>query len=394
MTLIIEGGWIEDGVLRTSSLWAPGTDVRDQLWRIIARLRDISSFSHLERYGHPFGFRLEDLVTLKIRLRDDADASEVGRLLRRVVSPACAITFETSSLLPAEASLAVEGTFQAPNGVRARNQVRRDADSGRIRVEAFELHVVEHCNLSCAHCCNMSPYLDAHLMTVEEVDAQCRQMAKHLHADVFKIMGGEPLLHPNITEILHAIRASGIGDIVRLFTNGLLLHRMPDAFWAALDQLTISDYSSAPVKPAHLADVEEKARNFDVVLNVKRVDRFSQVMSPNRESDPAKVQATYDSCWLRDRCLIVRGGAFFKCTRAAYFREFQERIEVTAPETDPAAVVATDGVPIDAPDFGERLLAHLNATEPMGACRYCLGSSGPMVPHTQLSRIDVRRGRL
>ena len=46
---------------------------------------------------------------------------------------------------------------------------------------------------------------------------------------------------------------------------------------------------------------------------------------------------------------------------------------------------------MDAPDFVPRALAYLNAPEPLAACRYCLGAAGPLVPHTQLTRREVRR---
>ena len=219
-------------------------------------------------------------------------------------------------------------------------------------------------------------------------------MAQHLAVDVFKIMGGEPLLHPRITDVLRAIRHSGISQVVRLFTNGLLLHRMDDAFWQALDQLTISSYASAPVKRELLDEYRDKARRFDVILNVKPVDQFSQVMAGARNDDDAAVQKTYDACWLRDRCLIVRNGRFFKCTRAAYFAEYQARIAVEGPHPDPAAVVTADGIAVDAPDLDARLLAYMNAPAPLQSCRYCLGSSGPLVPHTQLTRHMIKQGQL
>lgn len=266
--------------------------------------------------------------------------------------------------------------------------------AGRLHVEAFELHVVEHCNLRCAHCCNMSPYLDARVLSVDDVARQCTKMAQHLAVDVFKIMGGEPLLHPDITGVLRAIRQSRISNVIRLFTNGLLLRAMDDDFWRALDQLTISSYSSAPVKPELLDEYTDKARRFDVIVNVKPVDSFSQVMAGGRRDDDAAVQATYDACWLRDRCLIVRDGRFFKCTRAAYFAEYQARIAVDNRHPDPRAAVEKDGLPVDAPELDMQLAGYMNSPAPLEACRYCLGSSGPLVPHTQLTKKMIAAGQL
>ena len=376
--------------LITGAITGAGAALGEEVRAAIQRLRELTGLQNLEPHGLDFGFRLEDLLELRVH-HGAVDRAEHERQLRRHVAPDCRLDF-TRAAPGGGASFAFESVLQKRSGESRRPIYRRE--NGRVRVEAFELHVVEHCNLRCAHCCNMSPYLDRHFMSVEEVDAQCRRMAAHVKADVFKIMGGEPLLHPQITEILIALRATGISDVIRLFTNGLLLARMPDDFWRALDHLTVSDYSSAPVRADHLALIREKARAFDVILNVKPVDRFNRVMSRERAADGAAIQATYDECWLRHRCLIVRGGAFFKCTRAAYFKEFQERLDLPEPDRDAARTRDGDGVPLDAPDFAERLVAYLNDARPLGACRYCHGSSGPLEPHTQLTRLDVRRGRL
>ncbi len=366
-----------------------GVDVGEALDAALAELRTLSSREQLRADGIDVGFRIEDLLELEVWVPGEDRDAVVARL-RRILRPAARIVLRSA------AQLRLRGTFAERGGAMTRTRYAMEA--GRVRVEAFELHVVEHCNLRCAHCCNMSPYLDDKTLSVAEIDAQLRGLAQHLHADVFKIMGGEPLLHPDITEILRVIPRTGIADTVRLFTNGLLLKQMRDDFWEALDHLTVSSYASAPVKPAHLDELRAKARRFGVILNVKQVDQFSEVMCSHRraEDDPV-TQATYDACWLRDRCLVVRGGRFFKCTRAAYVRELKERITLTGVPYDEGEAErrwAGDGVPLTAPDLAATLLTYMNDPRPLDACRACRGSSGDLVPHTQLTRRQIEAGHL
>ncbi len=367
-----------------------GTAVRDAL----ARLRAYTARGTLVALDPSLdlGFRVEDARAVEVRYsaRSPDDAAEIVRQLRRILPARC-----TLALLPTDqaAPLLLDAHFAERDGSIVREPYVHTAD-GRLQVEAFELHVVEQCNLRCAHCCNMSPYLDDRVLAVAEIEAQCTHMARHLSVDVFKVTGGEPLLHPDITGVLTAVRRSGIAPVVRLFTNGLLLHQMDDAFWQALDQLTISNYASAPVKRAQLDEVARKARAFDVLVNVKPVAEFNQVMASCRHQSDAAVQAVYDACWLRDRCLIVRKGRFFKCTRAAYFGELQARIQIDEPHASPATIVAADGVALDDPHFDDRLLAYMNDPTPLGACQYCHGTSGALLPHAQLTRAQVRSGRL
>lgn len=357
------------------------------LERLLAALRHASSHAELSAHGVEGPFRVEDLVTVVVTMAD-AELAPAARWLRRRLAR------DTEIEVRGGDGPRVTATF-ARRGARPTSQRQRyEQVAGRVRVEAFELHVVEHCNLRCTACCNMSPYLAEHTLSVAEIASMCESMAAHLDVDVFKIMGGEPLLHPQIAEVLQAVRRSGISETVRLFTNGLLLHTMRDDFWAALDELTISNYTSAPVKPALLADARAKARAFDVVLNIKPVAEFSEVMRGEREDDPAEVQRTYEGCWLRHRCMVVRRGKFYMCTRAAYAEEFHRDLLHGAHPDDLAAARAGDGVPLTTPDLGEAIFAYLNRREALASCRFCHGGAGPLAPHTQLAGADVRAGRL
>lgn len=362
-----------------------GEDVATAIDVAWSALREASSRQAMRERGVDRGYRVEDVVAIAARVVRSEDEAWVAAWLARRL-PEARIEIALGTRLTLAAAFAPRVGF-AP----ARSRYAVEAD-GRVRVEAFELHVVEHCNLRCASCCNMSPLVAERTLTVAETEAMCRRMAAVMVADVFKIMGGEPLLHPDITGVLEAVRGVGIGARVRLFTNGLLLPSMKPAFWEALDELTISSYASAPVKPAILALSRQRARELGFVLNVKEVSEFSQVLSPRYERDEAAVLRTFSRCWLRHRCLIVRDRRFYMCTRAAYAGDFLARV---AHEPLPEGVEldrSDDGVPIDAPDLTERLLAYLNRDEALGACRYCFGGDGASEPHVQLRKKEIAAG--
>ena len=336
-------------------------------------------------HGLDVGFRLEDCLAVSAGVPHGVEKTAVRAWLARRMPDAASVTVVTSKQLTLAAVLLASD----PKATTYERQ--RD---GRVRVQAFELHVTEHCNLRCANCCNMSPLVARRSHTVQEIAALCERMARVLVADVFKIMGGEPLLHPDVAGVLRAVRASGIGDRVRLFTNGLRLGRVPDEFWEALDELTISSYSSAPVRPAIMDMARERALRHGFVLNIKQVTEFSHVLSPAYIEDDQVVQRTYDNCWLRHRCLIVRGGKFYMCTRAAYAADFSERALHTPPPPDWHEERENDGIDLDAPELETKLEAYLNRTEPLAACRFCFGGDGATETHYQLTGEETRRGVL
>jgi hypothetical protein len=375
---------LQDGNLLACTSAKEGS-LHQRLTAAVERLREMSSRESVRKLGLDRGFRLEDVTAALLTLPDDADAAQAESFLRRRLP-------REATLRIARGDFSFKASFAARiGGAPARQRYAREQD-GRLRVEAFELHVTEHCNLRCANCCNMSPLVAEHFLSVEETRALCERMSQVLIADVFKIMGGEPLLHPDIAGVLKAVRSTSIGDRVRLFTNGLLLPSMIDAFWETLDELTISDYSSAKLKPAVLELAHERAARHGFVLNVKPVREFSQVLSPRFRHDDGQVRETFERCWLRHRCLIVRGGRFYMCTRAAYAADFlAHAAHDAAPEGFDRA---GDGIALDSPELVAQLESYLNRTEPLAACRFCFGSDGAVERHYQLKRSEVREGVL
>lgn len=359
-----------------------------QLADLLDAVRAASTKPEAQKLGAAEGFRIEDVSHARLAAPPAIDAQVLRAWLGRRLPAGAEIVVDSRPGPLALAMALRPRTGFAPDRVR----YQRQAD-GRVRVEAFELHPVEHCNLRCGNCCNMSPLVPKRWLSESEVLELAQKMASALVADVVKIMGGEPLLHPHITGVIRALRSSGVGDRVRLFTNGLLLASMDDDFWASLDELTISNYASAPVKPATLALARQKAKEHDIVLNIKPVDTFSQVLSPHYEPSDERTQRTFERCWLRHRCLVVRGRTFTMCTRAAYADEFLKFAQHEAPH-DAHFDRSNDGIDIDAPQLAASLEAYLNRSQPLAACRYCLGGDGATEPHHQLSRAEVTRGVL
>jgi hypothetical protein len=380
---------LRDGNLLACVVAPAAAGLPERLTAALEQLREASARESVRKLGLDRGYRLEDLTAAELRLPPEDDASVAEAFLRRRLPREAQLRIARGT-----GPLALAAAFAARiGGAPSRDRYAREAD-GRLRVEAFELHVAEHCNLRCANCCNMSPLVPERFLSLEETRALCERMSRVLIADVFKIMGGEPLLHPDIAGVLRAVRSTTIGDRVRLFTNGLLLPAMTDAFWEALDELTISDYTSARLKPAVLELAHARAVRHGFVLNVKPVREFSQVLSPRFRRDDAQVRSTFERCWLRHRCLIVRGGRFYMCTRAAYAEDF---LAHAAHDEVPAGMPfdrSRDGIPLDAPDLVSELEEYLNRSEPLAACRFCFGSDGAVEAHYQLKRAEVRGGLL
>jgi sulfatase maturation enzyme AslB (radical SAM superfamily) len=113
-------------------------------------------------------------------------------------------------------------------------------ENGKVATRSLEAHIVDHCNLRCAACCSLSPHLPRWNVDPGDLVGELALAKRAVAPTWFKLVGGEPLLHPRLLECIEAGRASGIAQIVSVTTNGFLLPRQPVDFWRLIDALTIS----------------------------------------------------------------------------------------------------------------------------------------------------------
>lgn len=362
-------------------------EVHDQLYQAMHNLRILGSQFNLKQYGIHYGFALEDIAMMRVYYKQETDKAFLQRFVPRFLSPSCVLSFVQADLYMPELLVQLEAVYIKKGETETGVQPKYVLEGQQIRTESFEVHVAEHCNLKCRDCCNVSPFNAKKIISIEEIKEICAFVKTHLRPDVFKVAGGEPTLHPQLDELLQVIKASGAAPVVRVVSNGLLLHRMTDVFWQHIDQLTISNYISAPVKPALLQQIKDKARQYEVVLNIKYVEQFNEIFVEEPIQDKERIQEIYNDCWMRHRCLIVRNGTFYKCTRAAYMDEFLERKHKNV-VAGTSTYSQEDGIAITEPSFTRLALDYLNDAAPLYSCEYCLGVSGNLRENVQLKRLE------
>ena len=253
----------------------------------------------------------------------------------------------------------------------------------KVRLFGVEYNLTEHCNLSCYHCDHASPLMPKKFASLEEYERDIRAISEAVHVEEFRIVGGEPLLHPQLLEFLRIAHESGIGDAVKIYTNGVLLHTMPDELWALTDILWISTYPGIRRRMSDDA-IAAKCEEHGVVLDLRpTITEFNRSFINNRIEDEGLVRRIFSQCKMANEysCFSIYDGMFFRCSVApwAQARLGMAGIEFPGPEVD--------GVQIHGnARLGEEIAARVASKEPLKACSYCLGSSGPMVAHRQVNR--------
>ncbi len=104
----------------------------------------------------------------------------------------------------------------------------------RPYMEYLIFNILDHCNLNCKGCDHFACIADPYIVPYETVHNDVKRMAEIFHHDYIAqiaVMGGEPLLHPELLQILQDVRENFPYAIIRLTTNGLFLLKQSDEFW-------------------------------------------------------------------------------------------------------------------------------------------------------------------
>jgi hypothetical protein len=257
---------------------------------------------------------------------------------------------------------------------------------GRIQTEGIQFAAADHCNLRCADCLTLSPYAPPKLSSSDTIAADLRCLETVLHAREMRILGGEPLLNPELAQLTSIARESGIGDEVTMFSNGLLLGRMDEAVWPNLDLLNLSIYPEAPPPAAALDRALELAQQHGTRVRFFRRHEFrTRVVSTPHRIDLA-TRLIYRTCRAAhyDHCHWVSEGWLYKCATPLFLNGYLAKLGRDGYEP------AKDGVQLhEGPGLFDDVKRYLTSSEPLDCCRYCLGNLGVSQPHRQLSKDEV-----
>ena len=269
-------------------------------------------------------------------------------------------------------------------GLKMETAVKSRIESGFIVPPSnLELIATDHCNLTCRGCNHASPAVGNWSADPQTVRRDFSILAKYYRPRKVKVLGGEPLLHPKLAEVIWAARSTGISDYFLLVTNGVLLKQMDNAVMEAIDELEISLYPEVERREEILAVAQRKSLQFGTLLTVNEYDNFRAGIATLGTDNVELVRKIYQTCKIANLwgCHGVRDGYFYKCPQSIYIPRLVQGIKGV--EADRLRIEDTD-------DFQTRLLTFLNSRDPLRCCTYCVGTAGKLEPHALIRRAQWR----
>lgn len=194
-------------------------------------------------------------------------------------------------------------------------------DPSKPRLSEFQVHLNDHCNLNCKGCGHFCPIVsEANYLDLSGYDSDLFQInQKFWGVGKIYLLGGEPLLHPQVCEFAEVTRKHFPDADIRLYTNGLLLDKQEDTFWEVIRQNNIHIEISVYQPTLVMFDkIEKVLREQDVwedaiIWNNKQQFWKRGLLHRNGNKETAYEKCNSKSChFLRNGYLALCPSVFMK----------------------------------------------------------------------------------
>ncbi len=244
-----------------------------------------------------------------------------------------------------------------------------------------EIHIVEHCNLNCKYCGHFSCIADEEYYDVKEYEKDIAKLAEVTKSNIYRIriLGGEPLLHPEIEHIFDITRKYFPNSNIELTTNSTLIDDKPETFWKNMKKNRISIAASIyPIK-LNWKSILDKAKKYNIamrspiegdIITPENIEKYTIKYFQNLNIDINGKYNMYKPCSLKDNnyCIYYFHGKLYPCFVISNIRHFNKKFNQNIPVTKKDYIDVYKAKDID------ELISFVN--KPVPFCKYCNSYNG------------------
>jgi len=211
-----------------------------------------------------------------------------------------------------------------------------------IRVPKVEMHIAHMCNLRCAGCSHYADYGFNEIVPLAEGGSWLSNWGARIEPLHFTLLGGEPLLNPQLLDYLRLASRLWARTQIRLVTNGLLLPRWGERLWPVLTEtraiLTVSIHSREERYWHQMVPILEEARHQSIyhgfILDERNsIDQWYYLyhgqgpnMMPFNEGNP---EMSWKVC-RNKHCVTLQNNALWKCPPIAHLPRVAAKFRLDA----------------------------------------------------------------
>lgn len=225
----------------------------------------------------------------------------------------------------------------------------------------LEFHVADHCNLNCKACEHYSSLVKSPKFT--DLNKFTKDIKKlHEFVDdigMIRILGGEPLLNPELDEYIVLARKLYPKAIIRVVTNALLLLNMPEHFFQTLKN------NAAEIHISLYPPMVNKLSNIRSLLDSHKITYAVSPLMENFEMKQTLIGAEnsdYFYYCFQARCHNLYNGKIAACFLPFTTKYFNQYFNQNLPE-DGAIDLYDENLTTE--ELKKSLL------QPFERCKYC-----------------------
>lgn len=226
----------------------------------------------------------------------------------------------------------------------------------KIRLEYIEIQIVNHCNLRCKGCTHFANIAEPYFITVEEFERNIIELSNKFDIKIIRLLGGEPLLHPEIIKLAEIARKYLKKSTISITTNGLLLAEQNELFWRTLQiNNIIIDVSLYPIHNEIYEKSFRKMEENNIEYYVKKTDYFSYFTNINAAYNK---KSSFNKCPIK-YCIIVSKNRIYHCPITACLYIYNEKFHTRLKDSKGISIYSNS----------KQIMKYLN--KPIETCKYC-----------------------
>ena len=238
-------------------------------------------------------------------------------------------------------------------------------------IEQLAFLLTDKCTLNCKNCDGYIPF-HAHPKT-DSLDTIKNSYKKIIevcgHVEIINLLGGEPLLHPDIAQVTRYFANDNRCSHVAIISNGTIVPKpeLIDILKSPKCTFRISDYGNLSRHKDEIIALLEKEKIKYEVTNYQYWDRIPTIQQRYETSE--QLNAKYAACTAN--LFYVKHGKLFQCTFVAglsdlgrsMLPDFEKNYVDLFPQSNKDVTLQV-----------EKFVQQLHLRQHLDACKYCPGS--------------------
>lgn len=224
-----------------------------------------------------------------------------------------------------------------------------------------ETHLVDHCNLDCMGCIHYSSISNESFVNKKKYKNDLTELSKKIRFKSFRLMGGEPLLHPEIVNLIETARTVFPRSRLAIVTNGILLSTMPESFWETCRKnniiIDLSKYPPTKEMFPQFLDLIKKNN-----VKVGNIHPGHEMYFFHNQFGTSDVKTAFKYCGRKSyKINVLKNGKMYTCPKTAFIDIYNNYFNTNVP-TDKG---------IDIYKYAGKVIINY-LKKPVATCAYCL----------------------